>query len=31
VLSMTAVLFLPRQFQVTVVENVNEDHLKQAI
>jgi signal transduction histidine kinase len=28
---MTAVLFLPRQFQVTVVENVNEDHLKQAI
>jgi Na+/proline symporter/nitrogen-specific signal transduction histidine kinase len=31
VLSMTAVLFLPRQFQVTVVENVNEDHLKQAV
>jgi Na+/proline symporter/nitrogen-specific signal transduction histidine kinase len=30
-LSMTAVLFLPRQFQVTVVENVNEDHLKQAV
>jgi len=31
VLSMTAVVFLPRQFQVTVVENVNEDHLKQAV
>ncbi len=31
VLSMTAVLFLPRQFQVTVVENVNEDHLNQAV
>jgi Na+/proline symporter/nitrogen-specific signal transduction histidine kinase len=31
VLAMTAVLFLPRQFQVTVVENVNEDHLKQAV
>jgi signal transduction histidine kinase/Na+/proline symporter len=30
-LSMTAVLFLPRQFQVTVVENVNEEHLKQAV
>jgi Na+/proline symporter/nitrogen-specific signal transduction histidine kinase len=31
VLSMGAVIFLPRQFQVTVVENVNEDHLSQAI
>lgn len=30
-LSMTAVIFLPRQFQVTVVENVNEKHLNQAI
>jgi len=30
-LSMAAVIFLPRQFQVTVVENVNEDHLGQAI
>jgi Na+/proline symporter/nitrogen-specific signal transduction histidine kinase len=30
-LSMMAVMFLPRQFQVTVVENVNEDHLKKAI
>ena len=29
-LSMLAVLFLPRQFQVTVVENVNEDHLRKA-
>jgi Na+/proline symporter/nitrogen-specific signal transduction histidine kinase len=31
VLSMTAVMFLPRQFQVTVVENVNEEHLDKAI
>jgi Na+/proline symporter/signal transduction histidine kinase len=31
VLSMAAVLFLPRQFQVTVVENVNEDHLNHAV
>jgi Na+/proline symporter/nitrogen-specific signal transduction histidine kinase len=31
VLSMLAVLFLPRQFQVAVVENVNEDHLRKAI
>ncbi|MBI5579120.1 MAG: histidine kinase [Deltaproteobacteria bacterium] len=31
ILSMTAVIFLPRQFQVAVVENVNEDHLKQAV
>jgi Na+/proline symporter/nitrogen-specific signal transduction histidine kinase len=30
-LSMFAVLFLPRQFQVAVVENVNEDHLKKAV
>jgi len=30
-LSMMAVLFLPRQFQVTVVENVNEKHLNKAI
>ena len=28
---MLAVLFLPRQFQVAVVENVNEDHLRKAI
>ena len=30
VLSGLAVLFLPRQFQVAVVENVNEGHLKRA-
>lgn len=30
-LSMMAIIFLPRQFQVTVVENVNEDHLDKAI
>ena len=30
VLSGLAVLFLPRQFQVAVVENVNEAHLKRA-
>jgi Na+/proline symporter/nitrogen-specific signal transduction histidine kinase len=30
VLSMFAVVFLPRQFQVAVVENVDEDHLRQA-
>ncbi|MCP4692893.1 MAG: histidine kinase [Desulfobacterales bacterium] len=30
-LSMMAVLFLPRQFQVAVVENVNEEHLNKAI
>jgi Na+/proline symporter/nitrogen-specific signal transduction histidine kinase len=30
-LSMLAVLFLPRQFQVAVIENVNEEHLKKAI
>ncbi|RKZ68948.1 MAG: histidine kinase, partial [Gammaproteobacteria bacterium] len=28
ILSMAAIIFLPRQFQVTVVENVNESHLK---
>jgi Na+/proline symporter/nitrogen-specific signal transduction histidine kinase len=27
-LSMLAIMFLPRQFQVTVVENVNEEHLR---
>lgn len=31
VLSMIAVLVLPRQFQVTVVENVNEEHLNKAL
>ncbi len=30
-LSMMAVLLLPRQFQVAVVENVNETHLEKAI
>ena len=30
-LSMAAVMFLPRQFQVTVVENVDERHLNKAI
>jgi Na+/proline symporter/nitrogen-specific signal transduction histidine kinase len=30
-LSMMAVVFLPRQFQIMVVENVNEDHLHKAI
>jgi signal transduction histidine kinase len=30
-LSMAAVICLPRQFQVTVVENVNEAHLKKAV
>jgi len=30
-LSMLAILFLPRQFQISVVENVNEDHLSKAI
>ena len=29
-LSMAAIMFLPRQFQVTVVENVNEDHVRTA-
>ncbi len=31
VLSMAAIICLPRQFQVSVVENVNEDHLKKAV
>ncbi|MCP4350372.1 MAG: histidine kinase [Desulfobacterales bacterium] len=30
-LSMMAVIFLPRQFQVAVVENVNEEHLSKAM
>lgn len=30
-LSMLAVVFLPRQFQLGVVENIKEDHLKKAI
>ncbi|MBL8473882.1 MAG: histidine kinase [Rhodocyclaceae bacterium] len=30
-LSMSAVMFLPRQFQITVVENVDENHLRRAI
>ena len=30
-LSMMAILFLPRQFQVSVVENVNEGHVAKAI
>jgi signal transduction histidine kinase len=30
-LSMMAIVCLPRQFQVTVVENVNEAHLKRAV
>ncbi len=30
-LSMMAILFLPRQFQMAVVENVNEHHVKKAI
>ena len=29
-LSMMAIMFLPRQFQVAVVENVNEDHVRKA-
>src|SRR5574337_959967 len=31
VLSMLSLFFLPRQFQVAVVENVNEQHLRRAI
>lgn len=31
ILSMLAVVFLPRQFQLAVVENVQEQHLKKAI
>ena len=30
-LSMLAILLLPRQFQVAVIENVSEEHLKKAI
>jgi Na+/proline symporter/nitrogen-specific signal transduction histidine kinase len=30
-LSMLAIVLLPRQFQIAVVENVNEDHLKKAM
>jgi len=30
-LSMLSLLFLPRQFQISVVENVNEKHLRKAI
>jgi Na+/proline symporter/signal transduction histidine kinase len=31
VLSMLAIVFLPRQFQVAVIENVDEEHLKRAM
>jgi Na+/proline symporter/nitrogen-specific signal transduction histidine kinase len=31
ILSMLAIMFLPRQFQVTVIENKDEAHLKKAI
>ena len=31
VLSMLAIMFLPRQFQVAVIENVDEKHLQKAI
>jgi len=31
ILSMLAILFLPRQFQVAVIENKNEQHLNKAI
>ncbi|MEZ4745851.1 MAG: sensor histidine kinase [Calditrichia bacterium] len=31
IVSMMAIMFLPRQFQVTVIENVNEKHLGKAI
>ncbi len=31
VLSMFAIMFLPRQFQVAVIENVDENHLKRAM
>jgi Na+/proline symporter/nitrogen-specific signal transduction histidine kinase len=30
-LSMMAIMFLPRQFQVAVIENVNEEHIRKAI
>jgi Na+/proline symporter len=31
ILSMLAIMFLPRQFQVTVIENKDERHLNKAI
>src|SRR5687767_12419980 len=31
ILSMLAIMFLPRQFQVTVIENKDESHLRKAI
>jgi Na+/proline symporter/signal transduction histidine kinase len=31
ILSMLAIMFLPRQFQVTVIENLDEKHLSKAI
>src|SRR3981189_3359261 len=31
ILSMMAIMFLPRQFQVAVIENLNEKHLNKAI
>lgn len=31
ILSMAAIICLPRQFQVTVVENLNENHLSKAV
>ena len=31
VLSMLAIVFLPRQFQVAVIENVREDHVRTAV
>jgi Na+/proline symporter/nitrogen-specific signal transduction histidine kinase len=31
VLSMLSIMFLPRQFQISVVENVDENHLRKAI
>jgi len=31
ILSMLAIMFLPRQFQVTVIENIDERHLNKAI
>ncbi|MDH4232359.1 MAG: histidine kinase, partial [Nitrospirota bacterium] len=30
-ISMTAIMFLPRQFQILVVENVNEEHVRTAM
>jgi Na+/proline symporter/signal transduction histidine kinase len=31
ILSMTAIMFLPRQFQVAVIENLDEKHLNKAV